>query len=353
VGLEFWTSGAGIPVSNARQAQRAEEAGFDGLVFVDSQNLAGDCYVALALAAHATRRLRLGTGVTNPFTRHPAVTACAIATVQAESGGRAHLGIGRGDSALAHLGRAPEPVAVLERYLERLQGYLRGEALAFEPGANLDALPLASRPEASRLEWLRPDQPKVPVDVVATGPRVLGVAARHAERVSLAVGADPARLRWAMDVAREARVRAGLGEAIPFGAYLPVVVHDDPAVARRLGGGGLALFARFSVMHGRVLGPASEVERSGFERIAHAYDMTRHARPGSPQAEALGDDFAREFGIVGPAAHCIERLCALADLGIDRFVVVGPTPGAGPPELQAAAERFAAEVMPAVRRHVG
>src|SRR4029079_15638759 len=85
--VEIWASGAGVPRANVRQAVRAEENGFDGIVYVDSQNLSGDCYIALALAAHATRTLQLGTGVTNPVTRHPAVTASAIATVQAESEG--------------------------------------------------------------------------------------------------------------------------------------------------------------------------------------------------------------------------------------------------------------------------
>src|SRR5438105_3703561 len=109
--IEIWAAGAGVPGHSARRAAQVEAEGYDGLAFVDSQNLAGDCYVALALAAAATQRLKLATGVTNPFTRHPAVAACAIASVQAESGGRAMLGIGRGDSALAHLGFAPAPVA--------------------------------------------------------------------------------------------------------------------------------------------------------------------------------------------------------------------------------------------------
>ena len=75
--VEFWTSGTGMPVANVRQALRAEDAGYDGITYVDSQNLAGDCYIALALAARATSTLKLGTGVTNSGTRDPAVTACA------------------------------------------------------------------------------------------------------------------------------------------------------------------------------------------------------------------------------------------------------------------------------------
>ena len=78
--VEIWTNSAGMPSAVARRAERAEASGYDGVTTVDSQNLSGDCYVALALAATGTGRIKLGTGVTNPFTRHPAVTACAIAT---------------------------------------------------------------------------------------------------------------------------------------------------------------------------------------------------------------------------------------------------------------------------------
>src|SRR5919109_29334 len=115
--VEVWALGVGLPKLAVRQAQAAERAGFDGFALVDSQNLAGDTYVGLALAAHATERIKLATGVTNPLTRHPAVTASAIATVQAESNGRAVLGIGRGDSSLAYLGLAPASMPVFDSYL--------------------------------------------------------------------------------------------------------------------------------------------------------------------------------------------------------------------------------------------
>jgi 5,10-methylenetetrahydromethanopterin reductase len=71
-------------------ARRCEEVGYDGLMVADSQNLNADVWVELGLAA-ATQRILLGPGVTNPATRHPAVTASAAATLQVESGGRAVL----------------------------------------------------------------------------------------------------------------------------------------------------------------------------------------------------------------------------------------------------------------------
>src|SRR5205807_5864490 len=105
--MEIWTVGSSYATAAPRSATRAEAQGFDGILVVDSQNLAGDPFVGLALAARETSSVKLGTGVTNPATRHPAATAAAIASVHVASGGRAHLGIGRGDSALAHLGLAP------------------------------------------------------------------------------------------------------------------------------------------------------------------------------------------------------------------------------------------------------
>jgi 5,10-methylenetetrahydromethanopterin reductase len=351
---EVWALGVGLPGLAARQAARVEAAGWDGLAVVDSQNLSGDVYIALALAAHATERLRLATGVTNPYTRHPAVTAGAIATVQAESAGRAVLGIGRGDSALAHLGLAPAPVDAFERYLARLQAYLRGEEVAFavrsaeDPGS-VESLGLASRPTASRLQWLRPSLPKVPVSVAATGPRVIAAAARQADRCTFAVGADPDRLNWAVASARAARAAAGLPESgVSFGAYLNVVAHPDRDVALALASGGLASFARFSVMHGTATGPVSDEQRDVLNRIHEVYDMNQHTFAGAPQAGQLTPEFASRFAILGPPEECRERLLELIGLGLDHLMIIGPSLGSDRDEATAAVTRFEAEVLPAL-----
>ena len=348
--VEVWTNSAGMPSQVARRAERAEASGYDGMTMVDSQNLSGDCYIALAMASIGTERLKLGTGVTNPFTRHPAVTACAIATVQAVSQGRAVMGIGRGDSALAHLGFSPSPVRRFEDYLERLQGYLKGEEVPFEAGGNVDALRLANQPVSSKIEWIRPGRyPKVPVDVAATGPKVIAAAARHADSITLAVGADPERIRWGMETARAARSKAGLEPVMTFGAYVNVVVHDDPEVGRKLGEGGVSLFARFSAMHGSAVGPTSPEEKRVMEGIHDAYDMTRHSRAGSPQAAVITSEFANEFGIFGSPAECLERLRGLVALGLTRLVIVGSSSGAEPEEAARAEQRFVEEVLPGLK----
>jgi 5,10-methylenetetrahydromethanopterin reductase len=347
---EFWTMGLSHASVAARQAERAEAGGWDGMLVVDSQNLAGDSYVGLTLAAAATSKLRLGTGVTNPYTRHPAVTASAIASVHLASGGRAVLGIGRGDSSLAHLGLAPASVPAFERYLERLQRYLRGEEVDFggegDAGTTpppVDALGLADAPESSRLHWLPPDLPKVPIDVAATGPRVIAAAARHADRITFAVGADPDRLRWAIDVARS------INPAVSLGAYINVVPHPDPATALALASGGLASFARFSVMHGTATGPVSDDQREVLGKIHRAYDMNRHTRADAPQASQLTPEFADRFGVIGPPEHCVARVRELAGLGLDHFAIIGPSIGADRDEAMRAHQLMIDEVLPALR----
>jgi 5,10-methylenetetrahydromethanopterin reductase len=349
---QVWMVGVAAPNSIPRHAERLEADGYSGLAVVDSQNLSGDPYVALALAATVTDRLGLATGVTNPYTRHPAATACSIASVQTVSKGRAVLGIGRGDSALAHLGLSPAPVPVFARYLRRLQGYLRGEDVPFdEEGdvASVDALGLAGRPDASRIQWIT-NLPKVPLDVAATGPRVIELAATVADRVTFALGADVERLQWGIDTARTARRNAGLDpDTLGLGAYVNVAVHPDPEVARRLVAGGLSTMARFNVMHGRTAGPLGNEDRAMLGTLHERYDMNHHTQPGSAQAETLSTDFAGRHALVGPPERVRERFAALIDLGIDRFVLMGAPRAPGLDDEGKLAQRaFVTDVLPAL-----
>lgn len=312
--------------------RRVEDWGFAGLLVADSQNLNADVWIELALAAEATSRIHLGPGVTNPVTRHPAVSASAAATLQAESEGRAVLGVGRGDSALTQIGRRPVPAEELERALEAIQGYLRGEEVTFEGSS-------------SRIGWIADgDQPKVPVTVAATGPRVIAAGARHAERIDFTVGAEVDRLRWAINTAR-----AGAdGRPLSLGAYLNVAVHPDRAAARDLVRGSTAIFARFAT-EGAPADGLSQVTRAGVERLAAEYDEARHGQGAAAHARALEDDFVDRFAVVGGEEEVAERLLELGELGLERVVVVPGSLDADPAVVRESNERFAAGVLPRLK----
>jgi len=351
--MELWTLTHSRPSNALKVARQAEAAGWHGMLVVDSQNLAADSYVGLTFAAAGTERIGLGTGVTNTVTRHPAVTASAAMAVQDVSNGRMFLGIGRGDSALAHLGRSPARFAGFERYIDVLQRYLRGEAVPFdqipmsdEIAAPIADLELADHPDASRIRWFKTEVAKVPVEVAATGPKVIAMAGRLADRVMFTLGAVEERLQWGMDLARGSRQDSGLSGDVAFGAYVNLVCHPDRAIARELVRGGLTTFARFSVMHGSVAGPADAAERSVFNRLHDGYDMKAHTRADSRQAALLDDAFVDRHAIAGPPDYCIERLEALRSLGIDKVAISGPTAGTDRDEARKALTLLDEAVVP-------
>jgi 5,10-methylenetetrahydromethanopterin reductase len=325
-----------VPGIVGTMAAELEGAGWDGLFMTDTQNLTAEVYASLGVAAASTERVLLGTGVTNPVTRHPAVTASSIATVHTASGGRAVLGIGRGDSSLGFLGRKPAPVDVLEEYLVRVRGYLHGEEVDLG-----DAV--------SHNVWIpETGLPPVPIDVAATGPRVIAVAARRADRVTFAVGADPQRIRSSIAIVRAERASAGLDPAgISIGAYVNVAVHPDVAVARELVRGVTAVFAHFSSMAGAPAG--ADGDGVVFDHIDEQYDMGEHGRSDALHATSIPDEFIDSFAVVGPAERCVARLSELIEAGVERIVVVPGLHGPIIGDLAESMRAMATDVLPALR----
>jgi len=348
---EYWIQTALAPMPEvARQAAMLEADGWDGVMLFDSQSLIGDPYVALTLAATATQRLGLGVGVTNPVTRHAAVTASVAASVQAASGGRAVVGIGRGNSSLAFLGAAPASLAAFEDYLRILQALLSGQAAPIESllprreGVRpLDPASLGRAPDEARLQWLDPAVPKTPVEVAATGPKAIAVGARWGDRLSFSVGADEQSLARSVALAREAAHACGRPTP-PLTAYVAVAVLDDVAQARRLVAPDVAMHAHIAAMSAAARAELSEADRRTTEKVAAAYDMTRHARHGA-QTEALDDAFIDAHAIAGPAAECVQRLGALAGLGLDRLILMLPPPWKG--DSKQSYDNVVREVLPA------
>ena len=331
--IEFWRAGSGYIGVEAVRAAEAE--GWDGQMFQDSLTLSPNPYVLMGAAATATDRIRFSTGVTNPLTRHVAVTAAGAAGLQLVSGGRAVLGIGRG-------GLAPVALAAFEHALNDLQALLGGGKIV---------APLLDTP--SGLEWLPGDLPKVPLDVAASGPHVIGMAARIAERVTFSVGAIPERIDWAIGVARAARARAGLTDAgVSYGAQLIVICHPERETALRFARFAVPGLARFQMIQGQAPGPVSPDDAHDFGALQRGYETAKRDKAVAGNlGGALTPEFLQRFAIVGPPEVCVERLLQLVDRGIERFVVVGP--GYFPEAGGATRSLFATEVMPAVRAAVG
>jgi 5,10-methylenetetrahydromethanopterin reductase len=353
---EFWRMGATpVPCTDmARFARACEASGWDGLAVGEAHGLLPDPYVVLALAAAATTRLKVGTAVAVPL-RHPLLAAGAMATLHGVSGGRATFSIGRGDGAMKVLQRKPMPVARFEEYLSRLQGFLRREEVEIDGVVST----------MSRLDDIDPslDADKPAVNVAATGPRTIDVAVRLADGVSFSVGADLARLRGSLELARDACRAAGRDpDSLAFGCYVQVAVTDDgDASAREAIRGLVVTHARFSGFEATAMTDVGAAEHGEYRHAVEVMESVyRSARGGVTRVagglpgeiefyprEAGADELIDRFAIAGSAEYCAERLRQIVELGITR-VYIG-TRSVGVDLAERNSERIGREVLPLVR----
>jgi 5,10-methylenetetrahydromethanopterin reductase len=315
-----------------------EALGYDTVLFTDNQGAAPDVWTALGCAAAQTTRVQLGTGVTNTLTRDVSVTADAALTLQALTMGRCVLAVGRGDASAHYMGAVPEPLASYEHKIAALRTYLRGDVVR---RGDVDG----------RIEWLRflPGLPPVPLELVPSGPRVARIAARFADRISFAVGADPEYVAGFVAHAKAEAEAAGRDPAtIRFGAWINAVLHDDEAVARNAVRGTAALWARFSAFRGRDLASLPGPLAKAAQYLRDHYDMTAHGEGLAAHARDLPDDFIDWFTVIGSADRVRRRLAALAAAGLDYCYVVPGTLGFADEVGAASIQRVAREVLPSL-----
>lgn len=341
--MEFGVVMEASPGNTAPLAQQIEAMGFDILLCPDTQNLSPDPIGQLSLAGAATSSLRVGTGVTNPITRDPAVLASSLATLAIETKGRAICGIGRGDSSLAHIGKGNGTTAELRTFIERLKGYLSGNTVD-------------RTGHASFLRWIDsyPRHP-VQIDVACTGPKTIELAVEVADRVSFAVGSASERIEWAMNTAEAHLKKIGRPrESIQIGAYVNLVCHEDEAHALALGRLIAGMVAHFAGLKHAPTEHLPDTLRTIAESMQSQYDMKRHSQEDGAHLALIDDQFVDWFSICGPPDKCVARLRSLVDLGLEHVYQLGGSPVAHPHgERQIAmvkqARLFAEQVVPHFR----
>ena len=170
----------------------AEKWGFSHLGFVDSQNQSRDIYVMMAVAAQATKRIRLWQTVTVPSTRHPSVTVNATATVNELSGGRAFLGLGAGMNAVETMGMKPSRIKDLRELVEFTKKYIVGDKARWK-GTIMQS------------DWVK-DPFKIYLN--AGGPKSTELAGELADGV-IFMGGPSSVMKWKMKHIEMGATRAG------------------------------------------------------------------------------------------------------------------------------------------------
>ncbi len=154
----------------------AEELGFDRAWIPDSQMIWSDCYATMALAAQATKRIKIGTGVSIPGTRLAPVTAHSIATINQIAPGRIFLGIGTGHTAMRVMGQNPMRLKEFREYLRVVRALLHGEAVDYTYEGVTREIQFLHRD----LHYINVENP-VPIYVAANGPKACEAAGMYGD----------------------------------------------------------------------------------------------------------------------------------------------------------------------------
>ncbi len=294
-----------------------EEKGYDLLGMADSQSLFREAYVSLTVCALASARLRLGPTVTNPITRHPAVTASAIASLDEVSGGRAFLGVGSGDSAIYNLGQRLTPLDRLRRTLVTLKALMRGERVEFE-GRSIHT------------QWIR--RP-VPLWIAAEGPRTLELAGELCDGVIVGTGLTPEVIDGSLACLERGAQKSGRSLAdldVWWFAKANIAASREQAVgAIKMALAASANHAFRTTLEGKhVPEPYHEAVRE----LQRRYAFHQHEHLGPTGNAALTDELgltdylAERFAIVGTPDDCAAKVDDLRRRGVSQILITAFVP---------------------------
>lgn len=265
-------------------AARAEQAGFDGIGIHDHPSSGRDAYLALALAAQATQRIRLFPATSSPLVRHPLVLASLAHSLEEIAPGRACLTVAPGFISTRTMGKPRAPVSVMREAIRDLRRLLAGEAVAFGEASTR----LRNRSATA-----------TPVYLLAAGPRMIELAGEVADGAFLFVGLHAASIRAALRHLEEGARRAGRSLAgFPVVFVVTLGLGPDAEVGARwvrswfAPGQPFLAYPSASNLHW--------LREAGFELEA-AHDPA-----------SIPEDRARQiadaFGLFGSPEHCADRL---------------------------------------------
>ncbi len=285
----------------------AEELGYSYCMVAD-EGLMLDVYAVLGAAARATSTIRLG-AVTNPYTRHPAATAAAVATVDEMSGGRAFVTLVAGGTMVLHpMGlERTAPLALVSDTIDALRLLWSGRPVTWQ-GRRLSL-------EGAQLTT---GTHSIPIWVAARGERMLAVAGARADGLVLMVKSD---LDDAFGIADHARAEAE-AEAPLTRVYLDRLAYKPEMIeeAKHLYG--------YAIMDS----PPRILKNLGLNE-AEIAGLKQAFAEGGPEAvgQLVTDELVASYQIAGTPEQCRQQLQHLIGAHrLDAFFVniISPGPAA-------------------------
>jgi alkanesulfonate monooxygenase SsuD/methylene tetrahydromethanopterin reductase-like flavin-dependent oxidoreductase (luciferase family) len=289
-------------------AERADRYGYAMIGIADTPGNAMDPWMATTLVALACRRPQIALCVTNLLTRHPAVSATAIASLDHISGGRAILGIGAGHSGTRNLGLAKSTAQEL------------GEAVTFIKTL-LTGAPATLGTTSAHLPWIKRAPP---VFLAASHRRTLEAAGRVADGAFVNFGLAAENIAASeMRLANGAKAAGRAPGEVEIWQIAALDCSEDREVARNKIGAMLAFLS------GYVIG-GKNLSARGVPAALHAPLIELHrrysTRPGAADIAlvrelGLFDYLSRRLSICGNPDDCLHQALAAKAAGAKRLML--------------------------------
>ena len=295
-----------------RAVRLADDLGYEACFLPEAWGM--DAWVLLGHLAGQTRRIALGTGIVNVYSRSAAVLAMATGTLDALSGGRALLGLGASGKAVVEgwhgvplrkpLARLRDYVAVIRKILRHDRSAYAGETVSVAPGFLLRFQPL---------------RPRVPIYLASTTPAGIRLAGEIADGW-LPIFAAPEALGDELTTLDQGLALSGRTRAdVTVAPYILCNVDDDLAAARQPAREHIAFYVGGMGRHYH-----ETVSRRGFGPAADRIKELWATRRRAEAVAAVPDELVDAIAVCGPAARCRERLQAYRRAGADLPVVSLP-----------------------------
>ena len=267
-------------------AQAAEEAGFDFCLIAD-EGFLYDVYAVMAVVLANTQCLRVAP-ITNPYTRHPAVTAAGLATLNTLAPGRAFLTVVPGGSLVLKPMRLPgeKPLAACRDLINIVRALSTGEKQSLT-GAQF------SLEDAQIQVHAEP----VSIWVMGRGPKMIKLSGECAD-VTVITGkmGGPSALS-------EAQAGAALSGRPLELAYLGSLAFDPAMIDR--------MRPHYTYVLPDTPEPVLQSLGLSAEWVA-ALKQTREAEGVDAAARLIPDELIRRMTVAGTPAECVADIVRLA-----------------------------------------
>ncbi|MGD9763191.1 MAG: LLM class flavin-dependent oxidoreductase [Candidatus Binatia bacterium] len=306
-----------------RIAKLAEDNGFDAIFMIDSHVGWREVVPYLTLAARDTQRIRIGTLVTNPVTRHPTVVASYFATLQEISNGRMVCGIAKGDSSTRVMGERQATMAEFKESIKLIKELMNGGTVQYTPKHPDKAKWLkqaGGKPLPINFHWYKPPK-NVPVYIGGYGPKTLQFAGEAADGVVIQAP-HPDAMQWSLRHAHAGAKAAGRDlKTLRTVVSGPIVVSDDMKKACddqrwfvqavwNHSAHLLEYYKREELPESLVIGLPDNFRS----------DYSEHVIRDAEELSQVPDRAVDLLTVYGPAGRCIERLEQIKAAGGQEFI---------------------------------